>query len=116
MIHSANYQLLPANADKSLFEELGFGRPALLDEILYNDPNEFTMVWHLVFQDGVDLQIQDIPFPSSLVEDGHFTGEVTVTLVTSASPHSGAQAPTNGPLSAGKIICLLKNIMSIFRI
>ena len=83
LIHSANYQLLPANADKSLFEELGFGRPALLDEILYNDPNEFTMVWHPVFQDGVDLQIQDIPFPSSLVEDGHFTGEVTVTLVTS---------------------------------
>lgn len=83
LIHSASYPLLPANADKSLFEEMGFGRPALLDEILFNDPNEFTMVWRPVFQDGVDLQIQDIPFPSSLVEDGYFTGEVTITLVTS---------------------------------
>lgn len=83
LIHSAGYPLLPADGDKSLFDELGFGRPALLDEILFNDPNEFTMVWHPVFQDSVDLQIQDIPFPSSLVEDGYFTGEVTVTLVTS---------------------------------
>ena len=83
LIHSAGYPLLPAETDQSLFEELGYGRPALLDEILFNDPNEFTMVWHPIFQDGVDLQIQDIPFPSSLVEDGYFTGEVTVTLVTS---------------------------------
>lgn len=83
LIHSAEYPHLPSDAEKSLFNELGFGRPALLDEILFNNPNEFTMVWQPVFQDGVDLQIQDIPFPSSLVEDGYYTGEVTVTLVTS---------------------------------
>ena len=82
LIHSASYPLLPADADKSLFDELGHGRPAMLDEILFNDPDEFTMVWHPVFQDGVDFQVQDIPLPASLVDNGYFTGYVTVTLVS----------------------------------
>lgn len=82
LVHSASYPLLPNDDGKTLIKEVGFGKPALLDDILFNNPDEFTMVWHPTLNDGVDLQIQDIPFPSSLVEDGHFIGEVTVTVVT----------------------------------
>lgn len=82
LIHGASYPLLPNDDGKLLVKEVGFGKPAILEEILFNDPNEFTMVWRPTFQDGVDLQIQDIPYPSSLVEDGHFIGEITVTVVT----------------------------------
>jgi hypothetical protein len=82
LVHSASYPLLPNDEGKSLMKEYGFGKPALIDEILFNDPSEFTMIWHPHLQDGVDMQIQDIPFPESLVENGQFIGEITVTVVT----------------------------------
>lgn len=82
LIHSAKYHHLTTDDNKIILNELGFGVPATLEDILYNDPDEFTMVWKPELSDGVDMQIQDIPFPVNLVNDGHFIGEVTVTVVT----------------------------------
>lgn len=81
LIHSAKYHYLTTDDNKVILNELGFGMPATLDDILYNDPDEFTMVWKPELSDGVDMQIQDIPFPANLVNDGHFIGEVSVTVV-----------------------------------
>jgi hypothetical protein len=82
LIHSAGYQNLDELENDDIRRELGFGKPAVLDDILYNDPDEFTMVMEPQFADR-DYQIQDIPFPEELVgEDGFFEGEVTVTVVT----------------------------------
>lgn len=82
LIHSATYHHITADDNKVILNELGFGLPATLEDILFNDPDEFTMVWKPELRDGVDMQIQDIPFPVSLVDDGHFIGEVTVTVVS----------------------------------
>ncbi len=82
LIHSAGYQNLEEMENDEVRAELGFGKPAVLDDILFNDFDEFTMVLEAQFADR-DYQIQEIPFPEELVgEDGFFEGEVTVTVVT----------------------------------
>ena len=82
LIHSAGYQNLDGMDNDVARAELGFGKPAVLDEILFNDPDEFTMILEPVFTDR-DYQIQDVPYPKELVgEDGYFEGEITVTVVT----------------------------------
>lgn len=82
LIHSANYVKLDDTVNDVLSKELGFGKPEKLDDILYNDDDEFTMVLQPEFKDR-DYQIQDIPFPQELVsEDGFYEGEVTITVVS----------------------------------
>ena len=89
LIHSAGFTRLEGYDNDSLRQELGFGKPAVLGDILYNDSDEFTMVLSPDFN-GQDYQIQDIPFPEELIdENGHFEGEITVTVVTEPIFKSG---------------------------
>ena len=89
LIHSATYINVDDYTNESLRQELGFGKPAILDEILYNDSNEFTMILSPDFN-GQDYQIQDIPFPEELIdEDGFFEGEIILTIVTQPIFKSG---------------------------
>lgn len=82
LIHSAQYPNLNGMSNDEARAELGFGKPAILDDILFNDPDEFTMILEPHFIDK-DYQIQDIPFPKELVdENGYYQGEITVTVVT----------------------------------
>ena len=82
LIHSAKYLNLEDMQNDEIRAELGFGKPALLDDILFNDPDEFTMVLEPKFTNR-DYQIQDIPFPDELIgADGYYEGEVTVTVIT----------------------------------
>ena len=62
LIHGAGYQNLEGMDNEDVRKELGFGKPAVLDDMLFNDPNEFTMVLEPEFIDR-DYQIQDVPFP-----------------------------------------------------
>ena len=89
LIHSAGFPRLEGYDNDSLRQELGFGKPAVLGDILYNDSDEFTMVLSPDLN-GQDYQIQDIPFPEELIdENGHFEGEITVTVVTEPVFKSG---------------------------
>lgn len=89
LIHSASFTRLDVYDNDTLRKEMGFGKPAVLDDILYNDSDEFTMVIPLDFN-GHDYQIQDIPFPENLSDkDGYYEGEITVTLVTEPILKSG---------------------------
>ena len=82
LIHNSFYPNTEGMDSQSLLKELGHGMPTDIETILNNDPNEFTMVWHPSLSEG-DLQIQDIPFPTSMIDDdGLFYGDITVTLVT----------------------------------
>lgn len=82
LIHSAGYQNVEEMGNDDVRKELGYGKPAAMDDILFNNPDEFTMVLEPEFTDR-DFQIQDVPFPEELVgEEGYFQGEVTVTVVT----------------------------------
>lgn len=89
LIHSAQYSNIEDMENNEIRAELGFGKPALLDDILFNDPDEFTMVLEPQFTNR-DYQIQDIPFPDELIgADGYYEGEVTVTVVTEPVLRSG---------------------------
>ena len=82
-IHSAKY---PDGYTVSIEEKLknvGYGIPDSLNSILYNDPNEVTLIMQDVLVKGETIDIYDFPFPESLItEDGCYYGEVAVTLVT----------------------------------
>lgn len=84
IIHSAKY---PEEMKMELAEKLnhvGFGLPANIDDILYNEPNEITLILQDTLEKGSFIDILDFPFPQSMVDDdGYFYGEVTVTMVTS---------------------------------
>lgn len=82
LIHNASYPNTTDMNSGSLLKELGHGVPPDIESILFNNADEFTMIWHPDLS-ASDIQIKDLPFPPSLVgEDGLFYGEITVTLVT----------------------------------
>jgi hypothetical protein len=82
IIHSANYYNKSHLDHIELLKEQGFGLPATLDDILNNDPNEFSMIFQPEINRSDDYQILDFPYPKSLIENGYYYGEITVTVVT----------------------------------
>lgn len=83
IIHSAKYpeEMKMAIADK--INGAGFGLPSNINDILFNQPNEITLILQDTLEKGNFIDILDFPFPQSMMDDdGYFYGEVTVTLVT----------------------------------
>src|SRR5690606_31478841 len=83
IIHSAKYpeEMKMNIADK--LNQAGFGLPSNIEDILYNEPNEITLILQDTLEKGSFIDILDFPFPQSMIdENGYFYGEVTVTLVT----------------------------------
>lgn len=83
IIHSARYpeEMKMAISDK--INGAGFGLPSNINDILFNQPNEITLILQDTLEKGNFIDILDFPFPQSMIDDeGYFYGEVTVTLVT----------------------------------
>lgn len=84
IIHSAKY---PEEMKISIAEKIkqaGFGLPANIKDILFNEPNEITLILQDTLEKGHFIDILDFPYPQSMIDDeGYFYGEMTVTLVTS---------------------------------
>lgn len=83
IIHSAKYppEMKMAISDK--INAVGFGMPSNISDILFNEPNEITLILQDTLEKGNFIDILDFPFPQSMVDnDGYFYGEITVTLVT----------------------------------
>ena len=81
LIHSARY---PEDVDLPINEkinQLGFGMPDRIDEILYNNPHEITLILRDTLKKGEFIEILDFPFPPSLIENGYFSGQITLTMV-----------------------------------
>ena len=82
LVHSSKH---PEEFDDSLenrITQIGFGLPTKIGDILFNDPNEVTLILMDAVDKGSHIKIMDFPFPSCLVEDGLFYGQVKITLVT----------------------------------
>ena len=60
----------------------GFGLPAPSDMILYNDKYETTLILQDTLEKGRFIEILDFPFPQSMIENGFYYGQLTVTLVS----------------------------------
>lgn len=88
LIHSAKH---PEEFDENLIDrvsQIGFGLPMKVGDILFNDPNEVTLILVDSVDKGSNIKIMDFPFPKSLVEDDLFYGQVKITLVTSPEVNS----------------------------
>ncbi|MBL0102419.1 MAG: S8 family peptidase [Bacteroidetes bacterium] len=82
LIHSAKH---PEEFDEPLedrLNQIGFGLPSKIDDILYNDPDEITLILMDNVDKGSHIKIMDFPYPSCLVDDGYFYGQAKITLVT----------------------------------
>lgn len=93
LIHSAKY---PSNINLDFDERLklmGFGVPSNATEILFNDPNEITLILSDKLEKGSFLEILDFPFPEEMQEDGMYYGEIILTLVSSPvlDPNQGPE-------------------------
>ena len=60
----------------------GFGLPAPSDMILYNDKYETTLILQDTLEKGRFIEILDFPFPQSMIDNGYYYGQLTVTLVS----------------------------------
>ena len=83
LIHNAFYPSCREQDKSTVLQELGFGFPTQLDNMLFNDQDEFTMYWPFDLSvRGDNYQILDFPYPKNLVNDeGFYEGEIIVTLV-----------------------------------
>ncbi len=82
-IHSAKYHPDLDLPPTDRLRELGFGLPCSMNEILFNSPNESTLILQDTLVSGGYVEILDFPYPDVLVNNvGQFYGEVIITLVT----------------------------------
>jgi hypothetical protein len=82
LVHSAKHSENHEDAFDNRVTRVGFGLPAPINDILFNDPNEVTLILMDTVDKGSHIKIMDFPFPGSLVEDDCFYGQVKITLVT----------------------------------
>jgi hypothetical protein len=93
VIHSAKYPTSVTLSQTDRIQQMGYGLPSSVDDILYNAPYEITLILRDNIEKGKFIDIMDFPFPDNLVdENGFFYGEVVITLVTSPFL-DGAQGP-----------------------
>lgn len=81
IVHSASYS---ENLKVPIIErtkQLGFGIPKTVNDIIYNTPNEVTLILRENLAKGEYIDIMDFPMPPCLIKNGFFTGQVIVTLV-----------------------------------
>lgn len=81
IVHSASYseKLLIPETERT--NQLGFGTPKNVSQILYNTPNEATLILRDTLAKGEKIDIMDFPMPKSLIKNGFYTGQIIATLV-----------------------------------
>lgn len=84
LTHFATYPI--GMKDEELEEKIkkvGYGVPAPVHDILHNDENEITMIFPYRLRKGVECRAIQFIYPEGLVDNGHYYGDITLTLVTS---------------------------------
>lgn len=81
LIHSANYGSNIMMSPSEKLNQMGFGKPKRINEILYNNPNEITLIMRDTIRKGQYIDILDFPYPQGLKRNNLYTGQVVVTLV-----------------------------------
>jgi hypothetical protein len=81
IIHSAEYPSKLAIPEIARTKYVGFGKPKSVKDIIYNSPNEVTLVLRDSLKKGEKINIMDFPMPDCMVEDGYFHGQIILTLI-----------------------------------
>lgn len=82
LIHYAKYPegIRMKMSDK--ISQMGFGIPTGVNDILYNSPDEITLILRDTLEKGSFIEMFDFPYPTSLVdENGNYTGQIILTIV-----------------------------------
>jgi len=82
LVHSANHPLAFEDPFDDRLTQIGFGLPEKIEDILYNDQDEVTIVMADAIDKGSFINILDFPFPSCLRDNGQYYGQIKMTLVT----------------------------------
>lgn len=82
IIHYSKY---PAGIQMKMAEkvrEMGFGVPIKAQDILFNSPDEITLILRDSLERGSFIEMFNFPYPKSMVdENGFFRGQIILTLV-----------------------------------
>lgn len=81
IIHSASYSDKLLIPEKERTNQLGFGIPKSIPQILYNTPHEATLILRDTLAKGEKIDIMDFPMPKSLIRNGFYIGQIIATLV-----------------------------------
>jgi hypothetical protein len=81
VMHSARYPATLTLDPIARLKELGYGRPGSVEQILYTNQHEITILLRDKLVKGGYLEMWDFPFPEELVENGQYYGELILTLV-----------------------------------
>lgn len=83
-IHSSKYPDGISLSPSDKLKNLGFGLPSPVNEIIYNDPHEITLIQQDTLVKGEFFEILEFPYPENLIDsEGYFCGEIKITLVSS---------------------------------
>lgn len=81
IIHSSSYSDKLQIPMSERANQLGFGVPKSVPQILYNAPYEATLILRDTLSKGEKIDIMDFPMPKSLIRNGYYTGQIIATLV-----------------------------------
>lgn len=81
IVHSAEYSDKLSIPETERTNQLGFGVPKSIGQILYNAPYEATLILRDTLAKGEKIDIMDFPMPKSLIKNGYYTGQIIATLV-----------------------------------
>ena len=81
IIHSSTYSDNLQIPMSERTNQLGFGVPKSVSQILYNAPHEATLILRDTLSKGEKIDIMDFPMPKSLIRNGYYTGQIIATLV-----------------------------------
>jgi len=81
MVHSASYSENLKVPNTERVNQVGFGKPQPVREILYNSLNEVTLILRDEISKGEYIDMMDFPMPDCLIDGDYYTGQVIVTLV-----------------------------------
>ena len=82
IVHSAKFPGDVLVPNDSKVDEMGFGVPGEVANILSDGPYASTLVLRDTLQKGQVIDILDFPMPECLISDGKYTGQITLTLVS----------------------------------
>jgi hypothetical protein len=73
--------------------QMGFGIPATVDNILYNSPDEMTLILRDSLPKGEFIDIMEFPMPQCLITDNFYQAQIIATLVYDPiiDPNQGAE-------------------------
>lgn len=80
IMHSSTFPGDSLVPDDRKVNEMGFGVPARIEDILADNEHSATLVLRGTLDRGKKIDIMEFPMPNCLIRDGRYTGQITLTV------------------------------------